>query len=254
MLINHERKNKKKNFLGMNIKNEKKLLNICFIILFSDFIFAQDLVIANSTNIGVENEEEVIHRTESKLEILEEKVDLCKDYFDRINSTYQWSMGIIFTVIIAFLGITGYNYHKNYKNELAKIKDKLEENYQNKINELIRKNSKSISENAESIENRLKRELLEIKFYFFDYQFKNEPSEKQKLSLSLKILNILSASNWGYSDWLFNEYFKYIEDCCSRKIYFNYSEVDDVKEMLSKLPERFENEKNKLTSVIDYDR
>lgn len=236
-----------------NKKTKKKLLNICLVILFSDFIFSQDLAIAKLTNTDVENKEEISQRIESKLEILEEKVDLCKDYSDRINSTYQWSMGIIFTVIIAFLGITGYNYHKNYKNELAKIKDKLEEDYQNKINELIQKNSKSISENTELIENRLKRELLEIKFYFFDYQFKNEPSEKQKLSLSLKVLNILSASNWGYSDWLFNKYFKYIEDCCSQKIYFNYSEVDDVKEMLSKLPSRFENEKNKLISVIDYD-
>ncbi len=182
---------------------KKKLLNICLVILFSDFIFAQDLLIAELTDVDIENKEEINQRTESKIEILEEKFDLCKDYFDRINSTYQWSMGIIFTVIIAFLGITGYNYHR---------------------------------------------------ILFFDYQFKAEPSEKQKLSLSLKVLNILSASNWGYSDWLFSKYFKYIEDCCSRKIYFNYSEVDDVKEMLAKLPERFENEKNKLISVIDYDR
>lgn len=30
MLINHERKNKKKNFLGMNIKNEKKIVKYLF--------------------------------------------------------------------------------------------------------------------------------------------------------------------------------------------------------------------------------
>ena len=76
-------------------------------------------------------------------EILETKLESCKESFDRVNTTYQWSIGIMLTAILAFLGITGYNYHKNYKADLQKIRDELEHNYQQKVDELLQKNSKS---------------------------------------------------------------------------------------------------------------
>lgn len=232
----------------------KKIIFIYLLLGFAGIVFAQETVIKSAEPIKVEANNEIEKSDIARFEVLEAKVDLCKDSFDRVNSTYQWAMGIIFTVILAFLGITGYNYHKNYKNDLEKIKKELEEDYQNKINEFVQKNTKQINDKTSIIEANLKKEIIELKFHFFDYQFKKETSERQKLSLALKVLNILSESNWGYTDWLFNDYFKYIEDCCSRKVYFDHSEVDDVKEMLAKLPTRFENEKNKLISVIDYEK
>lgn len=67
-------------------------------------------------------------------------------------------------------------------------------------------------------------------------------------------MNTLSEVNWGYSDWIFNIYIKYIKDSCSKGILFDYSEVDEVNEMLCKLPDRFNGEKEKLQSIIRYEK
>lgn len=204
--------------------------------------FAEDIQKTESTNVS------------NNYEILETKLESCKESFDRVNTTYQWLLGIILTVILAFLGITGYNYHKNYKTDLQKIKDELDQNYQQKVEELLQKNTKSISDKTNLIEHRLKQELLKLQYVFYTYKFKNETNERIKLSLSLNILNTLSESNWGYSDWMFNDYFDYIKDCCSKGIFFDHSEVDDVKDMLSKLPDRFKSENEKLQAVINYEK
>ncbi len=204
--------------------------------------FAEDIQKTGSTNVS------------NNYEILETKLESCKESFDRVNTTYQWSLGIILTVILAFLGITGYNYHKNYKTDLQKIKDELDQNYQQKVEELLQKNTKSISDKTNLIEHRLKQELLKLQYEFYTYKFKNETNERIKLSLSLNILNTLSESSWGYSDWMFNDYFDYIKDCCSKGIFFDHSEVDDVKDMFSNLPDRFNSEKEKLQSVINYEK
>ena len=190
----------------------------------------------------------------SNYSLLEVKLDSCKDSFDRVNTTYQWSIGILLTAVLAFLGITGYNYHKNYKADLQKIKEELEQDYQNKINELLQKNSKSISDKTELLEHRLKQELLQQRYDFLAYKFEHEQLEKIKLSLALKILNTLAEANWGYSDWIFNDYFDYIKKCCTNGIYFDHSEVDDVKEMLAKLPERLKSEKEELQAIIKYEK
>ncbi|WP_288506644.1 hypothetical protein [uncultured Treponema sp.] len=44
------------------------------------------------------------------------------------------------------------------------------------------------------------------------------------------------------------------QDSCSKGIYFDHSEVDDVKEMLSKLPERLKVEKEILQTIIKYEK
>ena len=186
--------------------------------------------------------------------LLETKLDSCKDSFDRVNTTYQWSIGILLTAVLAFLGITGYNYHKNFKADLQKIKEELEQDYQNKVNELLQKNSKLITDKTELIEHRLKQELLQQRYDFLAYKFEHEQIDKIKLSLTLKILNTLSEANWGYSDWIFNDYFDYIKKCCTDGIYFDHSEVDDVKEMLAKLPERLKSEKEELQTIIKYEK
>lgn len=204
--------------------------------------FAEDIQKTEFTNVS------------NNYEILETKLESCKESFDKVNTTYQWSLGIILTVILAFLGITGYNYHKNYKTDLQKIKDELDQNYQQKVEELLQKNTKSISDKTNLIEHKLKQELLKLQYEFYTYKFKNETNERIKLSLSLNILNTLSESNWGYSDWMFNDYFDYIKDCCSKGIFFDHSEVDDVKDMFSNLPDRFNSEKEKLQSVINYEK
>ena len=188
------------------------------------------------------------------MSILNSKIEAYKDSFDRVNTTYQWLIGILITVFIAFVGIKGFNYHKNSKADLKKIKDELEQDYKNKIDELIQKNSKSISDKTELIEHRLKQELLQQRFDFLSYEFQHETSERIKLSISLKILNTLSEANWGYSDWLFKDYLDFIKDCCLKGIFFDYSEVDDVKEMFSKLPARLDSEKEKLQLIIQYEK
>lgn len=187
-------------------------------------------------------------------EILDAKLEACKESFDRINTTYHWSFGIIFTVIATFLGLTGYNYHKNYKSELKKIREELEQEYQKKVEELLQKNSKSISDKTELLEHRLKQDLLQQRYELLSFKFEHEPIEKIKLTLALKILNTLSEANWGYSDWMFNDYMDFIKDCCLKGVYFDHSEVDDVKEMLAMLPERFNTEKEKLQAVINYEK
>ena len=63
--------------------------------------------------------------SDNNYEILEAKLEACEKSFDRVNNTYLAALGIIITSIFAFLGITGYNYHKNYKAELTKIKGEL---------------------------------------------------------------------------------------------------------------------------------
>lgn len=200
-----------------------------------------------------------IQKTESinvnnNYEILETKLESCKESFDRVNTTYQWSIGIMLTAILAFLGITSYNYHKNYKADLQKIRDELEHNYQQKVDELLQKNSKSISDKTNLLEHRLKQELLKLQYDFYSYKFNHETNERIKLTLSLNILNTLSESNWGFSDWLFNDYMQYIKECCLKGILFDHSEVDDVKDMLSKLPDRLNPEKEKLQAVINYEK
>lgn len=229
---------------------KKKLL---LIILFNSIlltpIFSQN---SPEEMIGVqitESKKEI-----NNYEILDVKLEACKDSFDRVNSTYLAVLGIIITAIITFLGITGYNYHKNYKAELNKIKNELEQDYQNKINELLQQNSKTISDKTGFIEHRLRQELLEQRYDFLSYKFEQETNKRIKLSMSLKILNILSDANWGYSDWMFNDYINYIKDCCSDNILFDYTEVDEVKEMLAKLPERFCEEKKRLQSIIRYEK
>lgn len=200
----------------------------------------------------------VIQITESNsdnnYEILEAKLEACEKSFDRVNNTYLSALGIIITSIFAFLGITGYNYHKNYKAELTKIKGELEQEYQNKIDELLQKNSKIISDKTECIEHNLKQELLLQRYDLLVYKFEQESNKRIELSLSLKILNTLSEANWGYSDWIFNIYIEYIRDCCFKGILFDYSEVDEVNEMLCKLPGRFNGEKEKLQSIIRYEK
>lgn len=198
--------------------------------------------------------EDTDNSTNSDYSLLEVKLDSCKESFDRVNTTYQWSIGILLTAVLAFLGITGYNYHKNYKTDLQKIKDDLEQDYQNKINELLQKNSKSISDKTDLLENRLKQELLQQRYDFLTYKFEHEKLDKIKLSIALKILNTLSEANWGYSDWIFNDYFDFIKKCSAKGIYFDHSEVDDVKEMLSKLPERLKSEKEEILSIIKYEK
>ncbi len=200
-----------------------------------------------------------LHITENKsemnnYEILDAKLEACKDSFDRVNTTYLATLGIIVAAILAFLGITGYNYHKNYKEELSKIKNELEQDYQNKINELLRQNSKIILDKTAFIEDRLKQDLLEQRYDFLSYKFNHESNQRIKLSISLKILNILSESNWGNSEWLFNDYIDYIKDSCSEGILFDHTEVDEVKEMLAKLPERLSEEKKQLQSIIRYEK
>lgn len=192
--------------------------------------------------------------SDNNYEILEAKLEACEKSFDRVNNTYLAALGIIITSIFAFLGITGYNYHKNYKAELTKIKGELEQEYQNKIDELLQKNSKIISDKTECIEHNLKQELLSQRYDLLVYKFEQESNERIKLSLSLKILNTLSEANWGYSDWIFNIYIEYIKDSCSKGILFDYSEVDEVNEMLCKLPDRFNGEKEKLQSIIRYEK
>ena len=227
----------------------KKLhLILLFISIFWIPVFAQNYT---DDVIGVQITES---KCENNYEILEAKLEACKDSFDRGNTTYLAALGIMVTAIFAFLGITGYNYHKNYKAELNKIKGELEQEYQNKIDELLQQNSKNISDKTEFIEHRLKQELLEQRYNFLSFKFEQESNKRIKLSLSLKILNTLSESNWGYSDWMFSNYIDYIKDCCSKGIFFDNKEVDEVNEMLAKLPERFCEEKKKLQSIIQYDK
>lgn len=157
-------------------------------------------------------------------------------------------------MILAFLGITGYNYHKNYKNDLQKIKEELEQAYQRKVEELTQKNSKSLNSSLEIKENQWNQKFLLLNYDFLTYKFdKEKDNDRVKLSLSLKILNVLSEGNWNYMDGTFKKYFIFIEDCCKKQTYFDHSEFDDVTGMLSKLPDRFEKEKKKLESVINYE-
>ena len=216
--------------------------------LFQSVFPQEDSELKNEKIITIENTDNLDYS------LLEVKLDSCKESFDRVNTSYQWSIGILLTAVLAFLGITGYNYHKNYKADLQKIKDELEQDYQNKINELLQKNSKSISDKTELLEHRLTQDLLQQKYDFLSYKFEHETIEKMKLSLALKILNTLSEANWGYFDWIFNDYFEFIKKSCTNGIYFDHSEVDDVKEMLAKLPERFKVEKEELQLIIKYEK
>lgn len=226
---------------------------IVFILFFS-FIFC--IPMFSQSTLETEDVQLIEYKDSinKEYEILDTKLEVCKESFDRVNTTYQWSLSIILTVILAFLGITGYNYHKNYMADLQKIKDELEQNYQKKIEELLQKNSKSISDKTELLEHRLKQELLQQRYDFLSYKFEHETHEKIKLTLTLKILTTLSETNWGYSDWMFNDYMDYIKGCCSKGVYFDHSEVDEVKQMLSKLPERLKSEKEILQTIIKYEK
>ena len=223
------------------------LFFICCMICVS--VFSQN---NEESNSDIQTTE--VEKANNEFAVLNTKLEACKDSFDRVNTTYQWAIGILVAVVLSLFGIIGYNHQKNYSSDLQKIKDDLEQDFKNKIDELLQKNSKSISDKTNFIEHRLKQELLQQRYEFLTYKFEHETSKRLKLSLSLKILNTLSDANWGYSDSLFNDCFDFIKECCSKEIFFDHSEVDDVNEMLSKLPERFYSEKEKLQAIIQYEK
>lgn len=81
---------------------------------------------------------------ELKIEVLTESVKVYKESFDRITASYNWSIGIIITMIVAFLGVTGYNYHRNYKKELSEILDQIQLENQKIIETLKKENQENI--------------------------------------------------------------------------------------------------------------
>lgn len=188
-------------------------------LLFSDFFFCQEITEdENQVNKNILSKEISIVSMEKEIEVLKVRIEACNNYFDKINSTYQWSFGIVFTVIVAFLGITGFNYHRNNKKELDEIRETLNKDYQIKINEMQTINDKRISDKINVIEKVLKGQIVEQKLEFLRYQFNNEKIDSIKLSLALKNLITLSDANFGYTDWLFNDYITFIIDCCNKQI------------------------------------
>ena len=225
---------------------------ICFFI-----ICLLCLPISAENSLGEEDNHIVKTNAETELkneiENLEIQFEVYKDSYDRINSIVQWAFGLVFTMIAAFLGITGYNYHKNYKKDWDLIHKKLTDEYEEKINELLKRNDGVINDKISFLEKQLIRDLNDLKLSFLRYKFEKEQSPDLKLSISLEIINVLNKLNYSYIDWLYNDMFNFIIDCCNKGIFFDHTEFDEVKIMISSLPSRFEKEKNKLEAVIRYE-
>ena len=237
----------------------KKIILTAFLLNVGISIFSNTesiILLESSTDkLYEENSEEknsnISKDLELKIEVLTESVKIYKESFDRITASYNWSIGIIITMIVAFLGVTGYNYHRNYKKELSEILNQIQLENQKIIETLEKENQENILKNQKKLKDEMIKENKKLELQFLEEVYKT--SSSQKLYLTYKILLYLSelyGERTESYDFKFYQYISAMKNLLEQGEKFERNEYTDVKKMLEKLPIRFNDEKENLKKLL----
>lgn len=212
-----------------------------------------------ATEISRTQLEQIQKKTEvkklaGKIDSLSEKIEIYKNFSDKIIDIFLAFLGITITAIIAFLGINWFGNNKKIEEKLRQIKQELLTEYEKKGKEIEVKNQKQIEYIKGIVNNDIVATKQELKLELLEYEYKKEDSEKQRIPLAIEILTLLSkrfgnAQNWESSFTIYlNVIMKFLNE--GNKI--DKWDASKIQAMLEVLPERYSEAKSRLSGTEIY--
>ncbi len=194
---------------------------------------------------------------ESKITLLQEQNNSLRNEVAQLDNCYktnisffQWALGIVLTVIIAFITFYAVNIHKDNKKQISDVKDEYGKLYTESLVTFKNENENIINTKFENVAKLLNKEInnftksYETKLSNFEYQnlilrYNIEQNKYMKMSLAIDILDIIVNKKcdkyFGTDDLV--QYLEYIKKEIEANHKFSMIEYDDIKEVISKIPD-----------------